>query len=94
MAFLLATGGAEAAKGGLLVPAWTLTLLTCLMLVDLRRRKELMLLHNLGVTTLSAVVIGSLPALLFEALLPAALLFKALLPPALLFKALFQMFAG
>ena len=53
--------------GGPLVPLWTLVASSTLLLVDLHRRKELSLLHNLGVATHQAVVIGTLPAVILEA---------------------------
>jgi hypothetical protein len=40
-----------------------------LLLVDLHRRKELALLHNLGIVTSQAVVVGTVPAIIMEALL-------------------------
>jgi hypothetical protein len=49
------------------VSLWALVMLPGLMLVDLRRRKELALLHNLGVTTHGAVIVGITPALVLEA---------------------------
>jgi hypothetical protein len=53
------------------LPIWTLALAPCLVYLDLRRRRELMLLHNLGVTTASAIAIGVIPAMLLEAALQA-----------------------
>jgi hypothetical protein len=53
--------GVAAHPGSMVVVA------AALMLVDLHRRKELMLLNNLGVATSHAVFVGSIPALLFEA---------------------------
>ena len=53
------------------LPAWALVLTPIAFSLDLRRRKELMLLKNLGVTLGSALLLGSLPALAFEALLLA-----------------------
>lgn len=51
---------------GLELPVWTLAVSASLVHLDLHRRKELMLVNNIGVTTGHAVLIGSLPALLFE----------------------------
>lgn len=65
MAWAAKAHGGEAA--GTLVPVWTLMMMPGLMLVDLRRRKELALLHNLGVTTHGAVIAGITPALVLEA---------------------------
>jgi hypothetical protein len=48
-------------------PGATVAVAAALVLVDLKRRKELMLLSNLGVMTSSAVLIGTIPALLLEA---------------------------
>ena len=47
-------------------PLWTVVASASLVLVDLHRRHELRLLHNLGVTTQFAVAVASVPALLFE----------------------------
>ena len=47
-------------------PVPTMVVAAALILVDLHRRKELMLLNNLGVATSHAVFIGSIPALVFE----------------------------
>jgi len=63
---------AGVAGGGVVLPVWTLAVSASLVHVDLHRRKELMLLNNIGVATGNAVIIGSLPALLFEAVLLAA----------------------
>ena len=67
---LLSSAGV--AGGGVVLPVWTLTVSASLVHLDLHRRKELMLLNNIGVATGNAVIIGSLPALLFEAVLLAA----------------------
>ncbi len=53
----------------LLVPLWSMTMCCALLLVDFHRRKELVLLHNLGVTTGRALSIGVLPSLVLETLL-------------------------
>ena len=55
--------------GGGELPVWTLAASAILVRLDLHRRKELMLLNNIGVATGNAVFIGSLPALLFETVL-------------------------
>ena len=49
------------------LPAWTLPACAALVFVDLRRRKEVVLLHNLGVTTANAVAFGTIPSVLIEA---------------------------
>jgi len=53
------------------LPGWALVLTPIAFSLDLRRRKELMLLKNLGVTSGNALLLGSLPALAFEAMLLA-----------------------
>lgn len=58
-----------AAVVGPLVPLWTVVAASTLVFVDLHRRKELILLHNLGVSTSSAVLTGSIPALSCEVIL-------------------------
>lgn len=57
--------------GGDVPPLLAIAVCACLVLVDLRRRKELMLLHNLGLTTGVAILIGTGPAVLFETALLA-----------------------
>lgn len=52
-----------------LLPLWTPIASSSLLLIDLRRRKELSLLHNLGVATSQAVAVGTMPAIMLEALL-------------------------
>ena len=63
---VLAAGGVTAAP---LLPTWVIVMTAGLILIDLHRRKELALLHNLGVTTLRAVFITTLPAMALEATL-------------------------
>ena len=63
---------AGVAGGGVVLPVWTLAVSASLVHIDLHRRKELMLLNNIGVASGNAVFIGSLPALLLEAVLLAA----------------------
>ena len=57
------------AEAGAELPVWTLAASASLVHLDLHRRKELMLLNNVGVATSQAIFIGSAPALLLEALL-------------------------
>ena len=57
----------------ILIASWAITVCALLLLIDLRRRKELMLLHNLGVTTTTAVSLGTLPAVAFELIFLRAL---------------------
>ena len=51
------------------VAIWAFVMSVSLMLVDLLRRKELVLLNNLGVATAGAVMVGVLPAIVGEVLL-------------------------
>jgi hypothetical protein len=67
-----AFAAAAAEDGGVLIPIWVLVMAVSLTFVDLLRRKELSLLHNLGVTTGGAVLAGSLPAAVMETLLMLA----------------------
>jgi hypothetical protein len=53
--------------GDALVPVWVLLTSPAVVLLDLQRRKETSLLHNLGVTTRFAVAVGAVPAFLLEA---------------------------
>ena len=55
--------------GNSLVPLWVLLASPALVLIDLQRRKEISLLHNLGVTTQFAVAAGTVPTVVFEAVL-------------------------
>ena len=52
-----------------MLPVWVLAVSASLIHLDLHRRKELMLANNLGVTTVHAMMIGTIPALLFETVL-------------------------
>jgi len=63
---------AGVAGGGVVLPVWTLAVSASLVHIDLHRRKELMLVNNMGVASGNAVFIGSLPAFLLEAVLLAA----------------------
>lgn len=66
---MMSYANVESGASGTLVPVWTLLMLPSLMLADLWRRKELALLHNLGVTTHAAVLVATIPALVIEAAL-------------------------
>lgn len=57
--------------GDALIPVWVLLISPALVLIDLQRRKEIALLHNLGVTTRFAVAIGCVPSVLLEAVVAA-----------------------
>jgi hypothetical protein len=63
--------------GDALVPVWVLLTSPALVLIDLQRRKEIALLHNLGVTTRFAVAIGSVPTFLLEAVVAVVTLVRA-----------------
>jgi hypothetical protein len=71
MVALAASGPGRASA--LLVPLWSVTMCSALLLVDLHRRKELVLLHNLGLPTGLAVSIGVFPSLVLETLLAVAI---------------------
>lgn len=66
-AAILGAAADASSRGGKALPAWTLAMSATLLLVDLHRRKELMLLNNLGVFTWHAILVGSIPALVLEA---------------------------
>jgi hypothetical protein len=53
-------------------PLWTVAASASLVLIDLHRRHEIRLLHNIGVTTRSAVAVACLPSVLFESLVFAS----------------------
>jgi hypothetical protein len=54
---------------GAIVAFWAVVMTAGLMLADLRRRKEVVLLSNLGVQTTNAVLLGTVPAIAMEVLL-------------------------
>jgi len=58
-----------AADFGLMLSFWAVAITTALVLVDLQRRREVMLLNNLGVTTQQAIVVSTIPAVILEVLL-------------------------
>ena len=60
-----------------LLPYWVVVLAPAIVLLDLQRRKEIALLHNLGVTTRFAVAVGSVPTVLFEAVLAVVTAIRA-----------------
>jgi hypothetical protein len=60
-----------ASTQGAILPLWAVAVTASLVRLDLSRRKELILLHNLGATTSHVVLIGSIPALLFEGAIAA-----------------------
>lgn len=51
-----------------MLSAWIVVITASLTLVDLHRRRELALLHNLGISTSQAVMIAALPAIVLEVL--------------------------
>lgn len=63
---VLAAGAQTAAP---MLPGWVVVMTASLTLVDLHRRSELALLHNLGITTSYAVAVSTVPAILLEAVL-------------------------
>ena len=65
----MATLAAVSNPASSLLPAWVLVMTAILTLVDLHRRKEVVLLHNLGIRTSHAVALVTLPAIAAEALL-------------------------
>lgn len=60
---------AAAGAGTVSLAPWVVAIAPALLLLDLLRRKERMLLHNLGVTLPAAVGVAWLPAVLLEAIL-------------------------
>ena len=53
-------------RPGPFFPAWSVGIAAVLCLADLRRRKETMLLANLGLRISSAVIVGTIPAVILE----------------------------
>lgn len=51
------------------LPVWVVVMTATLTLVDLHRRRELTLLHNLGIATPHVVILATLPAVVAEILL-------------------------
>jgi hypothetical protein len=66
MAVLMSAG---ATAGAILLPAWVTVMTASLTLIDLHRRHEITMLHNLGLTTSRVVLVSALPAIVGEALL-------------------------
>ena len=56
-------------SGDLLFPAWIVVMAGSLMLADLHRRKELMLLYNLGIPAWRAAAVATVPAFVMETIL-------------------------
>jgi hypothetical protein len=54
---------------GALLSGWVVLMTASLTLIDLHRRRELSLLHNLGINTAWAVSLSTLPAIVAETLL-------------------------
>jgi len=66
-----APGAEQAVAPGPIMSFWGVVITAALVLVDLHRRKEVMLLHNLGVTTQHAILVGTIPAVMLEILMTA-----------------------
>lgn len=60
-------------SGNLLFPAWVVVMAGSLMVADVYRRKEVMLLNNLGIPVWRAAAVATLPALVMETLLAVLL---------------------
>lgn len=60
---VLASGQQTAAP---LLSIWIVVMTASLTLVDLHRRKELSLLHNLGIATSRTVMMATIPAIVLE----------------------------
>jgi hypothetical protein len=56
-------------SGDLLYPAWVVVMTGSLMFADSYRRKEVMLLYNLGVPLWRGALMGVIPAIVLEVLL-------------------------
>jgi hypothetical protein len=59
-------------RPGPFFPAWSVAIVACLCLADLHRRKETLLLANLGIRTSAAVLVGTVPAVIIEVVLALA----------------------
>jgi hypothetical protein len=55
-------------SGASFFPAWVIVMTASLSLIDLHRRRELTLLHNLGIDTSRVVLMATTPAIAFEGL--------------------------
>ena len=60
-------------RPGPFFPLWSVVIAAGLCLADLHRRKETMLLANLGIRTSAAVIVGTIPAVILETVLAFAL---------------------
>ena len=65
----MAVLAAVSAPASPFLPSWAVVMTAGLTLVDLHRRKELPLLHNLGIPTSSAVAVAAAPAIALEVVL-------------------------
>jgi hypothetical protein len=61
-----ALASVSATESAGLLSGWVVVMTAGLILIDLHRRRELALLHNLGVTTGRAVMLATLPAIVLE----------------------------
>ena len=50
----------------MILAAWTLVLSATLMRLDLYRRQEVALMHNLGIVTSNLILVGVVPAIVME----------------------------
>ena len=50
-------------------PMWVVVMTASLALIDLHRRRELTLLHNLGIDTSRVVLLATTPAIVLEGML-------------------------
>jgi hypothetical protein len=64
-----AAGGHDFSPMGLVINIWTVVMSTSLVLLDVHRRKELMLLNNLGIRLFVVALVGTIPAAIGESLL-------------------------
>lgn len=68
-AMAAAAGGDDFSPTGLMINGWSVVMTAGLVLLDLHRRKELMLLKNLGIRVSSAMLIGTIPGAVAESVL-------------------------
>ena len=60
-------GGSTNESSGLLLSIWVVVMTASVTLIDLHRRREVALLHNLGITITGTVGVAAFPAVIIEA---------------------------
>jgi hypothetical protein len=67
MGMAVLAGGSTNESSGLLLSIWVVVMTASVTLIDLHRRREVALLHNLGITITGTVGVATFPAVIIEA---------------------------